>query len=144
LVYRPGTAVFDDDTNDSDFDELPLSEAPSAVRTKVEDLVFKPAVTVAGAYQARDDLTVTAELRQRVGDGLETIPKSHLGVGLQYLPTPAVPLRAGVAVITDGFQVGGGLGLILGPVHLGLGALYQSGDVGDGLAATFGLSFGGS
>ncbi|MGD2120720.1 MAG: hypothetical protein PVJ76_03205, partial [Gemmatimonadota bacterium] len=144
LVYRPGEAVFDEDTNDSDFDERPASEAPSGLRSEVEDLDFKPAIILAGAYQARDDLTIMGELNQRLGDGLETGPKSHLGIGLQYLPTPAVPLRAGVAVITDGFQLGGGLGLILGPVHLGFGALYQTDDVGDGLAATFGLSFGGS
>ena len=50
----------------------------------------------------------------------------------------------GAAVITDGFQFGGGLGLILGPVHLGFGALYRTGDVGDGIAGSFGLSFGGS
>jgi hypothetical protein len=62
---------------------------------------------------------------------------------MEYLPAPAVPLRAGFAFITEGFQLGGGLGLILGPVHLGIGALYQTGDVGDGLAGTFGLSFGG-
>jgi len=143
LVYRPGEAVFDDDTNDSDFDERPASEAPSGLQAKVEDLVFKPALTLAGAYQASDELTVMAELNQRLGDGLETGPKSHLGVGVQSFPAPAVPLRAGVAVITDGFQLGGGLGLILGPVHLGFGALYQTGDVGDGFAGTFGLSFGG-
>jgi hypothetical protein len=144
LVYRPGEAVFDDDTNDSDFDERPASEAPDALKSKIEDLVFKPAITLAGAYQARDDLTVTAELRQRTGDGLETEPKSHMGVGVQYFPNPAVPLRAGLAFITDGIQLGGGLGLILGPVHLGFGALLQTGDVGDGVAATFGLSYGGS
>jgi hypothetical protein len=144
LVYRPGTAVFDDDTNDSDFDERPASEAPSELRSKVEDLTFKPEIVFGGAYQARDDLTVTAELKQRLGDGLDTGPKSHLGIGMLYVPTPAVPLRAGVAVITDGFQLGGGLGLVLGPVHLGFGALYQTGDVGDGMAATFGVSFGGS
>ncbi len=143
LVYRPGSAVFDEDTNESDFDERPASEAPSALQDKVSELTFKPVFAVGGAYEAMENLTVTAELRQRVGDGLETGPKSHLGFGMEYLPSPMVPLRAGVAVITDGFQLGGGLGLILGPVHLGFGALYQTGDVGDGVAGTFGLSFGG-
>jgi hypothetical protein len=144
LVYRRGEAIFNDAETNSFFDDVPFGNASPALRKKIEDLTFKPAITLAGAYQAREDLTVTAEVRQRLGDGLETGPKSHLGVGLQYFPNPAVPLRAGAAVITDGFQLGGGLGLILGPVHLGFGALYETGDVGDGMAATFGLSFGGS
>lgn len=143
LVFRPGEAVFDDETNHSDFDERPATEAPAALRTKVKDLTFKPGLTLSGAYEASETMTVTAELRQRGGDGLDTGPKSHLGVGMEFRPSPKVPLRAGAAVITDGFQFGGGAGLVLGPVHLGVGALYQAGDVGDGFAATFGVSFGG-
>jgi len=143
LVYRPGQALFDDDTNESDFDEQPATQAPPALRDEVADLNFKPVIGLGGAYQARDDLTLTAELRQRAGDGLDTGPKSHLGVGMEYLPTPAIPLRAGIAAITDGLQIGAGIGFILGPVHLGFAGLYQTGDVGDGVAGTFGLSFGG-
>ena len=62
---------------------------------------------------------------------------------MEYWASPAFPIRAGVAVITEGFQFGGGLGLVLGPVNLGVGALLQTGEVGDGFAGTFGLSFGG-
>jgi hypothetical protein len=143
LVYRPGEAVFDEDTNESDFDERPATEAPSSLQDKVRDLTFKPVVVLGGAYDAFEKLTVTAEFRQRAGDGLDTSPKTHLGVGMEYRPTPSIPLRAGLAAITDGFQLGGGFGLILGPVHLGFAAMYQTGDVGDGVAGTFGLSFGG-
>ncbi|MFO8174921.1 MAG: conjugal transfer protein TraF [Longimicrobiales bacterium] len=141
LVYRPGRGLFDEFTNDSDFDERPAAEAPPALLDRVEELTFKPVIGLGGAYAAGEDLTLTAELRRRVGDGLDTGPRSHLGVGMEYRPTPAVPLRAGLAAITDGFQLGGGLGLILGPAHLGFSALYQMGDVGNGLAGAFGLSF---
>jgi len=143
LAYRPGTAVFDEDTNDSDFDERPATQAPSSLQDRIKDLTFKPVLALGGAYDAFENLTVTAEFRQRVGDGLDTGPKMHLGVGMEYRPTPSVPLRAGVAAITDGFQLGGGLGLVLGPIHVGFAAMYQTGDVGDGVAGTFGLSFGG-
>ena len=143
LAYRPGEALFDEDTNQSDFDELPATEAPSALQEKVKDLTFKPVLALGGAYDASEDLTLTAELRQRAGDGLATGPKSHIGIGMEYRPTPTLPLRAGVAAITNGFQVGGGLALILGPVHIGIAGLYQTGDVGDGMAGTFGLSIGG-
>ena len=143
LVYRPGQATFDEDTNEADFDELPANQAPAALQGRVKDLTFKPGIALGGAYDASENMTVTAEFRQRVGDGLDTGPKSHLGIGMEYKPTPSVPLRAGVAMITDGFQAGGGLGLILGPVHIGFAAMYQTGDVGDGIAGTFGISFGG-
>ena len=143
LAYIPGEAVFDEDTNDSDFDDQPATNAPSSIQDRVKDLTFKPVLGIGGAYDASEKLTVMAELRQRVGDGLDTGPKSHLGVGLEYRPSPSIPLRAGVAAITDGLQAGAGLGLILGPVHIGFGALYQTGDVGDGIAGTFGISFGG-
>lgn len=143
LVYRPGRAFFDEDTNDSDFDERPATEAPSALRDQVEELTFNPVLGLGGAYDAREDLTLTAEARRRVGDGLDIGPGSHLGVGMEYRPSPTVPLRGGIALITDGFQLGGGLGLILGQVHLGVAVLYQGGDVGKGVAGTFGLSFGG-
>jgi hypothetical protein len=141
LVYRPGEALFDEDNTDSDLDERPATEAPSEIRSMVNDLKFKPIIGIGGAYHARDDLTLTAELRQRVGDGLDTGPKSHLGLGMEYKPTPVIPLRAGMAFITDGLLIGGGFGVVVGPVNLGLGALYQTGDVGDGVAATVGLSF---
>jgi len=144
LVYRPGQAVFNEDTNSADVDERPATEAPDALQSKVRELEFAPVVAVGAAYDARENLTVTAELTRQLGDGLDMGPKAHFGVGMQYFPTPAVPLRAGLAVITDGFQFGGGIGVILGPVHLGIGALYQTGDVGDGLAGTIGLSFRGS
>ncbi len=143
LVYRPGEAVFDEDTNDTDLGKRPATEAPSSLQEKVKDLTFKPVVVLGGAYDAFEKLTVTAEFRQRAGDGLVTGPKTHVGVGMEYLPNPSVPLRAGFAVITNGFQLGGGLGLILGPIHLGFSAMYQTGEVGDGVAGAFGLSFGG-
>ena len=143
LAYRPGTAQFDWYDNVSDFDENSAMLAPRAIRDKVRELTFKPVLALGGAYDAFENLTVTAEFRQRVGDGLDTGPKMHLGVGMEYRPTPSVPLRAGFAAITDGFQLGGGLGLVLGPIHVGFAAMYQTGDVGDGVAGTFGLSFGG-
>jgi hypothetical protein len=143
LVYRPGQALFDEDTNQSDFEDRPATEAPAPLRGAVSDLKFRPVIGLGAAYDALENLTLMAELRQRAGDGLDTGPKSHLGIGMEYYPTPAIPLRAGIAAITDGFQMGAGLGFILGPVYLGFGGLYQTGEVGDGVAGTLGLSFGG-
>jgi hypothetical protein len=143
LTYRPGEAVFDETTKESNFDERPANEAPELIRSKVRDLNFRPVFVLGGAYEAMDNLTVTGELRQRAGEGLHTGPKSHLGIGVVFIPDPHIPLRAGVAAITEGVQVAGGFSVILGPMHLGFGGLYQLGDVGEGFAGTFGLSFGG-
>jgi hypothetical protein len=143
LVYRPGEAVFNDDTNESDFDKRPVTEAPASVQGKVKALEFRPVIALGGAYDALENLTLTAEFRQRSGEGLVTGPKTHLGVGMEYLPSPTVPVRAGLAFVTGGFQMAGGLGLALGPLHLGLAASYQKGDVDEGLAGTVGISFGG-
>jgi len=143
LVYRPGQATFDEDTNEADFDELPANQAPTPLQDKIRDLTFKPGIVLGGAYDASENMTVTAEIRRQIGDGLDIGPKSHLGIGMEYKPSPWVPLRAGVAMITDGFQAGGGLGLILGPVQIGVAAMYQVGDIGDGIAGALGISFGG-
>ena len=39
---------------------------------------------------------------------------------------PLVPLRAGVAAISQGFQVAGGAGLNIGPVEFGFGMSMRS------------------
>jgi hypothetical protein len=143
MVYRPGEALFNEDVHDSDFDERPASGAPSALKDEVAELKFKPVVGVGASFDALEDLTVTGEVRRRLGEGMATGPQTHVGVGVEYRPAPVIPLRAGVAAITGGFQVGGGLELALGPVHLGFAGAIRRGDGGDGALGMFSLSFGG-
>ncbi len=144
MLFRPGEALFNEDTRESDFDERPASQAPEALRQMVADLTFKPLVALGIAREASETLTLSADFRHRLGEGMDIRPRTHLGAGFEYRPAPSFPLRGGVAVITEGFQLGGGLGLALGRVHLGLAGLIQRGDGGNGTTAMLALSWGGS
>ncbi len=143
MLYRPGEAFFDEDDSDSDFEERPGEQAPAALRDRLADLTFKPEIVLGGAYQAGPALTFTAEAGHRLGEGLDTGPTTHLGVGVEYRPVRFLPLWGGAAAISDGYQLGAGLGLLLGPVHLSLAASLQGGDAGEGALGAFSLSFGG-
>lgn len=143
FLYRPGTASFDTDDRDSDFDERPASEAPAALLEELDDAGFDPALSLGAAYDLPVGVTVTADFRRHFGDGLTAGPETRFGVGAEFLALPMVDVRAGLSKITDGVQLGGGAALGLGPVNLSGSALLQRGDAGDGTVVVVGLSFGG-
>ena len=120
--------------------EICPNPAKNLIIAKFGFMKFKPMVAVGAAYDALEDLTLTGEFRRRFGDGLAVGPETHLGVGVEYRPSPVIPIRAGIAAITGGFQFGAGLELALGPVHLGVAGAVQRGDEALGM---FSLSFGG-
>lgn len=143
MVFRPGTALFDEEDSSSDFDERPGAEAPGALTAAVEDLGFARVVAVGAAWEARPALTLTADVRNRFGEGMGVESKFRAGLGIEARPSPVVPLRAHVAYITDGYQFGGGLSLVLGPVTLSGAAAAQVQDEDDATVGMFTLSFGG-
>lgn len=113
LAYRPGTGTFDGANNVTNFDEQPYGNAPQALRDLVVDQAFKPAYAVGLAFTPFGGLTLTADMKSHTG-GDEAIimgPKSHMGVGAEWRIIPLVPLRAGFATVTDGWQAGVGAGL---------------------------------
>jgi hypothetical protein len=66
-------------------------------------------------------LTLTADMKTQTG-GDEAIaigPRSHFGVGAEFRVLPFVPLRAGVASVTDGWQAAVGAGVRLLGYELG-------------------------
>jgi hypothetical protein len=140
MHYIPGEALFNEDLSESDFDVRPAEQAPGALRDLVSDLRFEPRLSLGGAYRATEDLTVSGDLRKRFGDGIEVGPEFHAGLGIEYRALSFLPLRVGAAKITDGFQLGGGMTVILGPVRLGWAGALQRGDV-EGTMASFSLSF---
>jgi hypothetical protein len=141
MLYRPGEALLNEDDSDSDFEERPGDQAPAALRDRLADLTFKPEIVLGAAYQAGPALTFSAEAGHRLGEGLDTGAVTHLGVGLEYRPVRFLPVWGGVAAITDGYQLGGGVGLFLGPVHLSFAGSLQGGDAGSGALGAFSLSF---
>ena len=141
LFYRSGQALFDGDESDSDFEARPGSQAPSVLLEEVRGQAFDRRVELAAAYWWRNGVRLFGELRRRFGDGLGVTPKSHLGAGAE-LTARNLRVRAGGAVVSGGYQVGGGLGLVLGPVHADGSLLRMGGDAGEGMAVAVGLSFG--
>jgi len=142
MSYRPGELLFNEEVSESDFDARPADQAPESLKDDVADLTFKPRLAIGGAYDATPNLTVTADLAKRFGDGIQVGPELHVGMGLEYRALPWLPLRLGAAKITDGFQFGGGVTLALGPVYLGWAGALQRGDL-EGTLGSFSLSFGG-
>jgi len=123
LAYRPGTGTFvPGGNNDADFDQQPYNVAPQSLRDIVAAQAFKPALAVGMALELMNSLTVTADMKTFTG-GDEAIvigPKSHFGVGAEWRILPFIPLRAGVASVTDGWQAGVGAGLTFLGYELGL------------------------
>lgn len=126
MVYRPGRAFFTADSTSSSFDTTSYASAPAALREAVEAQSFKPAMRVGVAMAVSPMLTVSADARASVGDGLAIGPRDHLGVGAELKLIPFLPLRAGVAKINDGWQAAGGLGIALGRFEIGVGATLRN------------------
>lgn len=123
LAYFPGTGTFTIPAGDqeTDFDELPYASAPQEIREIVASQAFKPALAIGVAMRLTGALTVTADMKTQTG-GDEAIvigPRSHFGVGAEFRVLPFVPLRAGVASVTDGWQAAVGAGVRLLGYELG-------------------------
>ena len=53
-----------------------------------------------------------------------------MGAGLELTVIPFLPLRAGAALISGGWQAAAGAGLKLGPFELSAGAMLRTRDSG--------------
>ena len=125
FTARPGGFRFDGTNNNSNFDEVPYSQAPAAMRAAFEAEKFKPEIA-AGVARRSGDLLVTADASQRLGDGINLSPKMHVGLGAEYTGLSVLALRAGAAAITGGFQGAAGLGLRAGGMEISVGAMTRT------------------
>lgn len=123
FAFTPGTGLVSADTSYTNFDTtLAYSEAPAEMKKIVAEQVFKPGITIGASLALSKSLTLTADIKQYTG-GDEAIvfgPKSHVGVGAEWRVLPFIPLRAGVASVTDGWQAAAGAGLRLLGYEFGL------------------------
>jgi len=122
LQVHSTSGYFDKDTNYSTDTTLAYGQAPLALRQRIGAQGFKPALNVGVAFKATDFLTVTADLHQQMGgdDAISIGPKNRMGVGAELRILPFIPLRAGLASVTDGWQAGGGFGIHFLGYELGL------------------------
>ena len=91
---------------------------------------------------AAPSLRVFANVQKSVTDGMDFDPDFYGGAGAEWTGLSFFHVRAHGAVITDGYQLGGGATLALGPVRLSGGAALRSDSNNDSLLASFALSFG--
>ena len=141
FAFTPGTGFIDTDTSYTNFDStVAYTNAPAAMKKIVTDQVFKPGISVGASLALGKSLTLTADIKQYTG-GDEAIvfgPKSHVGIGAEWRVLPFIPLRAGVASVTDGWQAGAGAGLRLLGYEFGIATSVRR----RGQAMESGLMFG--
>jgi hypothetical protein len=131
LVFRAGLGTFDVDTHVSDFEEQEFARAPGHLQELVRNAHFKPSLALGLSFLANQQLTLTGDFRTQLSEStLAAGPDTHLGVGAEYLPTPRIPLRAGVAYVEGGYQIAGGVGANFGPVSIAVSLARRSTDLG--------------
>ena len=85
--------------------------------------------------------TVTADMKTSTGgdDAIVVGPRSRIGVGAEWRLLPFLPLRAGVASVTDGWQAGAGVGLRLLGYEMGLSTSIRRRGTANESGVMFGL-----
>ncbi|MGQ0815979.1 MAG: hypothetical protein ACT4O1_16230 [Gemmatimonadota bacterium] len=140
LKFRPGLARFDQNEMESNFEEEDFANAPADLKAIVADSKFKPVIAAGVAYEASRRLTLSGDVRTRAGDTtLEDGPKLHLGAGAEFRPISVLPIRVGGAIVTAGFQLGGGIGLNLGPLNIAASLVQRKTDLGTDTISMFTL-----
>ena len=125
LESRPGTALFNSDSSNSNFNSAAYSAAPQSLQQMVKEYTFKPAFLAGVAYKLNPLTTVTGDFHQQFGDNNSILigPKTQLGGGVEFRGVPFFPLHAGLSYVTGGYQATAGVGIGLGPVQLGIAGL---------------------
>jgi hypothetical protein len=143
LVFRSGTALFNQDESESDFVSRPATEASQALLDEVRAFRFGPRLSFGFARIVDPRTSLFTQLDLRLGRSSDRLPDAEAGAGFEYRPLQRLPLRAHVSLLDGGVRLGGGVGLRVGPVHLG-GAVSSRSDAGlQGPDWIFTVSFGG-
>lgn len=143
-VYYSGNVVWTADTAYTEFEEgAPFEQAPDEIRKHVEEqFQFDPVLRAGAAIQLLPFLTLTGDIRHRLGESLQVGTRNHVGVGARLTIIPFLPLRAGLATISGGYLVAGGASLNLGPIDLNAAVSYREEDLGSGAGFAVGLRIG--
>jgi hypothetical protein len=115
-----GTATFDGTTYKTNFNDTTYESAPAEMRQAIADERFTPRIGFGVAFRAMPSLLITADVRQQTGTGIEIGPRSHAGIGAEFTGLELLPLRAGVAKISDGWQGAAGVGFRFWHLDIGV------------------------
>ena len=104
----------------------PFGTAPADLREEAATLRFKPVLAAGMAFDWFPGITVSADVRQQVGGGIEVGPESLLAAGAEVRWLPFLPLRGGVQMMSGGFGVSGGVGLRLFGFEAGIAGFVRT------------------
>lgn len=116
FAFRPGTGGYSVSGGGStDFDQRPYSQAPQSLKNLVGRQGFFPGYSVGIAFKPIKSLTLTGDMKSYSGgdDAILFGPRSHTGIGAEWRILGILPVRGGVASVSDGWIAGGGVGLRL-------------------------------
>ena len=134
--------VLDGTSFTANYTEVPATGTTSLLITELLDQRFEPVINMGVAYRQSEKLALTADFRHDTGEALVVGERSNIGMGVEFLAMPFLPLRAGVSRVSGGgLQLGAGLGLAMGPVHLSGAYLTEKNSAGEFRAASVALSF---
>jgi hypothetical protein len=115
-----GTATFDGINYKTNFDDTTYAAAPAEMRQALENEKFTPTIAFGVALRPGSSLLLTADVRQQTGTGIQLGPRSHVGIGAEFTGLEFLPLRAGVAKISDGWQAAAGVGFRFWHLDIGV------------------------
>lgn len=141
FATRSAIGAFSSDTNYFDTDSLdrPYASAPAALREHVARLRFKPVFAAGIAFDFLPKMTISADIRQQIGDGLEPGPESMIAAGAEVRWIPFIPLRGGVQLLSGGIGLAGGVGIHLLGYEAGIAGFVRKLDGGSDSGFTLNL-----
>lgn len=143
LRFRDGSGIWTADTAYTSFEARDISDAPPELVERIDRLyTFSPVLAVGVTALVLPNLTVTGDVRHALEDNLDVGTRSHVGVGAELEALSILPLRAGLAWISGGYRVSGGLGVRMGPFQLAVAGVVRKTQLGSDAGGSFGLTFG--
>lgn len=143
LRFRDGTGIWSADTAYTSFEARDIGDAPPELLDRIGRLyTFSPVLVAGMAARAMPNLTVSGDIRHALEDNLDVGVRSHVGLGAELEAMPMIPLRAGLAWISGGYRVSGGLGVRLGAFQLAAAGAVRKTRLGSDAGGSFGVTFG--
>jgi hypothetical protein len=141
MATRSAVGLFNSSGSDFQADSVdkPYGTAPAPLRARVAGLKFKPSVSAGMSFDWLPRITLSADIRQQVGDGIEVGPKSTIAAGAELRLIPLIPLRGGVALMDGGIGLSGGFGLHLFGFEAGVAGFVRKVDGGTASGGTLNL-----
>lgn len=141
FATRSALGAFSSDTNYFDTDSLdkPYSTAPAELRERIGTLKFKPVIAGGVSFDWLPRITLSADVRQQFGDGIEVGPQSMIGAGAELKLLPFIPLRGGVQMMSGGFGLSGGVGIHFLGYEMGVAGYLRKRDGASDVGGTLNL-----